>query len=404
MIFYDLLLACALPFIAKKRHHYRRLFAQVPDPNGKEVVWIHAVSVGEAKAAQSLFRSLRESYPEAFFLITTVTEAGLAEARRSLPEADAFAYLPIDFRWIVRKWVRRLRPKLFLLMESDFWPNLLSAIKDFGGKIALVSGKLSERSAARFQTLSFFSKKLFRLFDLLCVQNEEQALRFLPIVDSNKMHITGNIKLDQTPERIDANFWRHKLFVPGSALTLSCTHAPEEELLLDLLPLEEVFCFLAPRHPERFDEVAAILEKKSIPFFRWSRIEERRGGERVLLVDVMGRLPICYTLSRLAIVAGSFAPHVGGHNLFEPCLYGTPVFFGPHMFAQKELATRVLQAQAGQQMPASSLGSAIQHFFSNPSLEDATRSAVRSLVDAGRGSAAKTMQLIEEICSLLRKV
>lgn len=402
MIFYDLLLACALPFIAKKRHHYRRLFGRIPESNGKEVVWIHAVSVGEAKAAQSLFRSLRQSYPEAFFLITTVTEAGLAEARRSLPEADAFAYLPIDFRWIVRRWVRRLRPKLFLLMESDFWPNLLSAIKDFEGKVVLVSGKLSERSSKRFQTLSFFSKKLFSLFDLLCVQNEEQALRFLPIVDSEKMHVTGNIKLDQIPERIDANFWRSKLSAPRSALTLACTHAPEEELLLDVLPTKEIFCFLAPRHPERFDEVAAILKKKSIPFFRWSRIEERQGGERVLLVDVMGKLPICYTLSRLAIVAGSFTPYIGGHNLFEPCLYGTPVFFGPHVFAQKELAARVLAAQAGQQMPASSLGSAVQHFFSDPSLEDTTRSAVRSLVDAGRGSAGKTMQLIERICPLKR--
>ena len=236
------------------------------------------------------------------------------------------------------------------------------------------------------------------------MQNEEQAHRFLPIVDSRKMHITGNIKLDQTPERIDANFWRDKLSVPVSAITLSCTHAPEEELLLDLLPLQEVFCFLAPRHPERFDEVAAILKAKSIPFFRWSRLEERRGGEKVLLVDVMGRLPICYTLSRLAIVAGSFAPHVGGHNLFEPCLYGIPVFFGPHVFAQKELATKVLAAQAGQQMPASSLQFAIQSFFSNRSLEDATRSAVRSLVESGRGSVTKTMQLIEGICSLQRKV
>ena len=404
MIFYDLLLACALPFIAKKRHHYRRLFGSIPNANGKEVVWIHAVSVGEAKAAQSLFRSLRKSYPEAFFLITTVTEAGLAEARRSLAEADAFAYLPMDFRWIVRRWVRSLRPKLFLLMESDFWPNLLSAVKDFGGKLALVSGKLSERSARRFHALSFFSKKLFNLFDLLCVQNEEQARRFLPIVDPEKMHITGNIKLDQAPERIDVDFWRQQLSVPAAALTLSCTHAPEEDLLLDLLPLEEVFCFLAPRHPERFDEVAAILKAKSIPFFRWSCFEERQGGERVLLVDAMGQLPICYTLSRLAIVAGSFAPHVGGHNLFEPCLYGTPVFFGPHVFAQKELATRVLAAQAGQQISASSLRCAVQDFFSNQSLEDAARSAVRSLVDTGRGSAKKTMQLIEGICSLQRKV
>ncbi len=402
MIFYDLLLLLALPFIKKKRHHYQRLFAPIPDRQGKEVIWIHAVSVGEARAAQSLFRALRAAHPQTFFLITSTTAAGLAEARRCLSEASAFAYLPIDFSWIVRRWAEKLRPKLFLLIEGDIWPNLLSAIKNVGGATALVSGKLSERSASRFAMFPYFSRKLFARLDLLCIQNEEHRLRFLPLVDPFCLHLTGNLKFDHRPEPVDAALWRSRLSLPDPAITLSCTHAPEEDDLLDLLPLDQIFLFLVPRHPERFEAVAAILRKKSIPFFRWSCLEERRGGERVLLVDAMGQLPICYTLSRLAIVAGSFTPEIGGHNVLEPCLYGIPVLFGPYTFSQKELAARVLEARAGRQVSSAEISLAIKQFLNTPAIEESARFAVRSLVESGRGAAAKTLQLLETICPTQR--
>lgn len=396
MILYDLILLIATLIVAiRKPHHFHRLFASIPDPQKREVIWIHAVSVGEAKSIQSLFASLHASHPASFFLITTTTATGQAEARRCLPGADAFAYLPIDLRWIVGRWADKLRPKLFILVESDFWPNLLAAIKKSGGKTILVSGKLSERSARRFARFRYFSKKLFKRLDLLCVQNKEHADRFLPCADPARIQIGGILKLDHRPIQIDPSQCRQKLSLTEPAITLSCTHAPEEEELLDRLPLDRLFVFLAPRHPERFEEVAQILQRKNISFLRWSRLAERRGGERVLLVDAMGQLPICFALSRLAIVAGSFQPHVGGHNILEPCFYGVPVLFGPHVFNQKELAARALAAKAGMQVTYDALPAVIETFFNTPSQEANFRAAALALIESGRGATVATLRIIE---------
>ncbi|HSX11650.1 MAG TPA: glycosyltransferase N-terminal domain-containing protein, partial [Chlamydiales bacterium] len=332
-----------------KRHPglLQRLGLRVPRSD-RPVIWIHAISVGEVKAAQPLFRKLRETHPDSFFLITTTTATGQAEAHRSLSDADAIAYLPLDFTWVVRRWVAKLQPKLFILIECDFWFNLLAALKKSGARIVLVSGKISQRSARRFALFPTFTKKLFSHFDLLCIQNDDHLRRFAPLVpDPKRLHVTGNLKLDIEPQPIDPSYWKTHLSLPPQTLTISCTHAPEEALLLDALQASGWFIILVPRHPERFNEVAQLLTQKQIPFFRWSHLQARRGGERVLLVDAMGQLPICYSLSRLTLVAGSFIDHIGGHNLLEPCLYGSPVVFGPYTYAQTEFATRAIDSGAG---------------------------------------------------------
>lgn len=401
MILYDLLLFFITLLISiKKPHHLQRLFAPIPNPGSKEVIWIHAVSVGEAKAIQTLFLSLRAQFADSFFLITTTTATGQSEARRSLSSADAFAFLPVDLSWIIRRWVKALRPKLFLLVEGDYWPNLLSEIKKSGAKTLLVSGKLSKRSSQRFARVPYFARKLFSKLDLLCVQNEAYADRFRAFVEPSRIHIGGNLKLDHRPAPIDCVFWKQKLALSQPAITLACTHAPEEEELLERLPLNDYFIFLAPRHPERFEEVAQILERKQISYFRWSCPAERKGGERVLLIDAMGQLPICYALSRLAIVAGSFHPAVGGHNILEPCLYGIPVLFGPYMHAQEELVQRVLSMEAGRQVTYDEISTWIQDFFTNSSRESQMRGAATALIESSRGASVSTNQILQSFFNL----
>ena len=374
--------------ISKGKRHpalLQRLGLKVPSAN-RPVIWIHAVSVGEVKAAQPLFRALKKKDPTSFFLITTTSETGQAEAKRSLPEADAFAYLPVDLTWVVRRWVQKLRPKLFILVESDFWYNLLSALKEQGTQVVLVSGKLSERSAGRFSRFSLFAKKLFSHFDHLCVQNETHYRRFLPLIpDPTRLHITGNLKLDIEPQPISLS-----LELPEPVITISCTHAPEEELLLDALKEGEWFIILVPRHPERFEEVAQLLTRKNIPFSRWSQSEFKG---KVLLVDAMGQLPICYSHSRLAIVAGSYVDHVGGHNVLEPCLYGAPVIFGPHTYGQTEFASRALESGAGKMAPLNELRSTVDAFFKNPTQETAMKAAATSLIQNNRGSTEKVISV-----------
>lgn len=359
-----------------------RLGFSLPDLKGK-TIWIHAVSVGEVKAAQPLLRILKKEFPHHSFLITTTTATGQAEAKRSLTAADAFSYAPIDFKWVVRRWVKKVRPEMYILLESDFWPQLLSELKKGGCKNILVSGKLSERSFRRFKWVSPFAKKLFSLFDLLCVQNEEHLNRFR-FFSPKKLCVTGNLKLDIEPQPVDLKVWRQKLPV-GSAITVSCTHAPEEEWLLDRIPGT---IFLAPRHPERFAEAAQLLERKQIPFVRWSQLDQRRGGERVILVDAMGQLPICYSLSHLAIVGGSFVDGIGGHNVLEPCLYGIPVLFGPYMHTQMEFSKRVQEAGAGIQVPIERVKETVEEILRTREKE--MRSRAVHLIESSRGSASRT--------------
>ncbi len=364
----------------------QRFGFQIPQTK-KPVIWIHAVSVGEVKAAQPLFRELKKKNPAAFFLITTTSATGQAEAIRSLSQADAFAYLPVDLSWVVNRWVKQLNPIQFILLESDFWPNLLRALKKQGTKIFLVSGKMSERSAKRFRKFSFFAKKLFSRFDQICVQNQEHYDRFLSLVpDPSRLHITGNLKLDIEPQAI-----HRTLTVPQPAITLSCTHAPEEEWLLDALYPGPWFLILVPRHPERFEEVAQLLKRKQIPFSRWS--QQTITGS-VLLVDAMGQLPLCYASSRLAIVAGSYASHIGGHNILEPSLYGTPVFFGPHTHGQVELAARALHSGAGRRVELSELREAISAFFNDSKLEEKMKRAACEMIHANRGATNQTLKVL----------
>lgn len=377
---------------------WKRLVQPIPDCLGKEVIWIHGVSVGEIKSAAPLYIRLRASHPDAFFLVTTTTTTGQAEARRSLSTADAICYLPIDFPWIVSRWVSKLKPKLFLLIESDFWPFLLHAIRKMGGKNILVSGKISEKSANRFKVLSFFSKKLFGAFDLLCVQNEEYEKRFLPfITDKKRLQVLGNLKLDISAQSVDIEAWREKLQCAPQTIAITCTHAPEEEEILEaLLKNQDLFFFLAPRHPDRFEEIAELLEKKKIPFCRFTELEKKRGDERVILIDVMGKLPICYALSRVAIVCGSFTP-IGGHNVLEPCLYGIPVIFGPHMHTQVEFTQRVLKAEAGFQVEISQLLATIDSILMNPSMEKKLKEAALEAASAGKGVAERTHLAVESL-------
>lgn len=366
-----------------KRHpdFLQRLGFHLPKPE-KPVIWMHAVSVGEVKALQPLFEALKS--PNSYFFITTTTATGQQEARRSLKGADYCAYLPLDFTWVVRRFVKRLKPTQFILVESDFWPNLLKTLKKQGTRISLVSGKMSKRSYARFLKFPFFSKKLFSYFDHICVQNEEYADRFRPFFPS--VTITGNLKLDLKKEPIVPH-WQ----LSSPVITISCTHAPEEEWILQALLGGAWTLLLAPRHPERFSEVAHFLDRKKIPY---SRFSEKPTG-KLILIDQMGKLPLCYTHSGLAILGGSFIPGIGGHNVLEPCLYGTPVFFGPYMQTQEEFAKRVLQAHGGKQLPIAALRQEVDQFFKSPKEAALLRRGALLAVEEGRGATRRTVEILQ---------
>jgi len=399
---YDLFIALfaliSLPRILWQRARGKKRFCTLAErfgvtppvgPSNRRRIWLHAVSLGEVKSTQPLFRRLLEWDSEAFFLITVATMTGFEEARRLFPEAKV-RFLPLDFSFLMRRWLRCYRPHLLLFIEGDIWPNLIRQAQCSGVKTALVSGKISERSTRRLKWASFLACRLFGSLDALCVQNEEYRQRFASLVE-RPIVVTGNLKLDVRTEPFNESLAREVLaLAPGQvALTLSCTHAPEEkELLEKLLPLWQqlpnLVLLLAPRHPERFDEVAEILEKCPLSF---CRLSQRRKDESIVLIDAMGQLPLCYAASALAIVAGSFSSHVGGHNVLEPLLQGCPVLFGPHMHQQQEFCRLAIASQAGWQVAQDQLAEVL---LEKIAVAETLKDRAKQAGQAQRGSAERT--------------
>ncbi|WP_420420663.1 3-deoxy-D-manno-octulosonic acid transferase [Simkania sp.] len=355
-----------------------RIQGKGPRPESKgPVIWLHAVSVGEVKALSTLTSHIRKASPDAFILVSTVTETGQSEAKRLIKEANAFCYLPLDFPWIVRRFVQRLQPDLLVLIEGDFWLNLLKEVKKSEGSVVLVNGKISERSLKRYLFMKSFGQELFQRIDAFCVQSEEYLKRFLKLgIAPEKLTVIGNLKYDiPAPEPTDAEIakWKEKLGVQPSdlVLTVGSTHEREEELLLRALkPLwnkyENLKLLLVPRHPERFRKVEKMIEDEGAQFTCYSNLAERKGDEKIILIDEMGVLPKCYRISDLSIVGGSFVEGIGGHDIFEPAKMGIPVLFGPHMHKQVELTQNLTQSGVGKQIPIDELADVLEKYLSNP--------------------------------------
>jgi len=360
-------------------------------------IWVHSISMGETKAVAPLVQQIRQQMPQASIVISTTTETGLGEAKRSMPELDNYFYLPLDFSWTIKKLVRRIKPDLLILVESDFWYNLVSHNK----KVVLVNGKISETSQSRFKRFSFFSDRLFSQVDLFCLQSHRYASRFETLgVAPDKIVVTGNLKFDQPFPHIDIQRWKSDLGIQpqDKVITLGSTHDPEEEqLITELEPLLELFptlkILLVPRHPERFNTVAALLEKKKIPFARFSDHLPKQGSERIILIDAMGVLSACYQLSDIAIVGGSYVSHVGGHNIFEPAALGIPVLFGPHMETQKDLVDIVTQGGAGKQVAMAEMRSTVEQMLADPPL--AMKQAGLKLAEEVHGATQRTWNSIQ---------
>ncbi len=368
---------------------------------GTSIIWIHVVSVGETKAVAPLYKKIRAQIPHAQIVISSVTETGHAEAKRSLPDADGYFFLPLDFSWLIRKAVHRIKPNLLILVEGEFWYHLLKSVKDEGGKVVLVNGKLSERSAKRFAWASFFAKRLFGLIDCFCLQSARYRDRFLNVgVPAAKLHVTGNIKLDASPVLLSAaektNLENELGIVPGDrVVVLGSTHDSEEEWLLSALePLWKEGCklkiLIVPRRPERFAKVYALIKARGLSVISYTEKEQKKGDERVVLIDTMGQLMRCFQLAEVAILGGSFNPNIGGHNIFEPVQVGVPVLFGPHMQTQLDLVDLVLNSNSGIQVTLTELPKILLELLSSSPRWDELHQNCLKAAEEARGSTERT--------------
>jgi len=380
-----------------------RLGLQLPkfdaSKDGK-IVWIHAVSMGETKAAAALAKELQ---PFSRIIISSVTETGHEEAKRLIPFAEAHFFLPLDFSWTMRKYVRHFKPSLLVLVEGEFWYNLIDEAKASGALVALVNGKLSERSEKRFACLRWFSGALFSKIDIFCLQNESYKKAFARFVPDEKLFVTGNLKFDmqiKTFSDQEKDEFRRKLGLKEDdfVLVLGSTHETEENMLLTSLhPLFDripnLVILLVPRHPQRFDRVEEILKEKGLSYNRYTSESAKR--TQVVLIDTMGKLIDCFQLASIGILAGSFISGIGGHNLFEPAACGIPVLFGPYTEAQKAYAEALIGVHGGISLPAEEAGNQVFSLYQDSSLRKMMGHAAKELVQASLGAAKKTLKILE---------
>ncbi|MEK6802282.1 MAG: 3-deoxy-D-manno-octulosonic acid transferase [Nitrospirota bacterium] len=335
----------------------------VSEPAGRsDCIWIHAVSLGEVVAVAPLVRDLRRRYPEARLVVSTVTETGREAVEQRLEGVAEHRYAPLDFPWVVNQAIDRLKPSLYIFVETELWPNILRNLRRRNVPSILVNGRLSTRSfeRQRLPVIRDFYRTMLNMISCCLMQSERDAQRMIDLgAEPSRVRCTGNIKFDQPVPQAAAGGTavskaalgltdRELLLVAGS------THPGEEEAIVGayqtLSPeFPELRLVLAPRHIERAAQVEQMIQAKGLTVARRStgRQEPMAGmGARVLVLDTRGELALLYRDAVVAFVGGTLAP-VGGHNLLEPAVWGKPVLFGPHTDHCAEVASLLVNAQGG---------------------------------------------------------
>lgn len=304
---------------------------------GREVIWVHAVSVGEVMAATQLIRELSAVRPEWLIAVSTTTATGQRLAKQRLPELPVF-YLPLDFAFVVRRYLRVLQPKLLVLMESELWPNLILQCVKVGVPMAVVNARVSDRSFPRYLKLRRLWRPLLEKISLFLAQSEETAERLVQIgAPAGRVQVTGNLKYDLREGRESTLVAMVREQLPAKARVVVCgsTLDGEEKILLAAWPAmlaaePNAVMMLAPRHPDRFAAVAAMVGASGFTLLRASEFREQPrpvAAGSIFLLDTIGDLAAMYSLGAVAFVGGSLVA-AGGHNPLEPARFGVPVLVG----------------------------------------------------------------------------
>jgi len=417
---YLLLLVLASPWLAvaairkgKYREGLRAKFlGRVPIRQGTDrCIWLHAVSVGEVNLLGPLLARLEQQHPDWVNVISTTTKTGFELAKKKYAPRTVF-YCPLDFSWAVRKAMKRVRPNLLVLAELELWPNLIRTAKKHGARVAVVNGRLSDRSFRGYQRVRPLVARLLQSLDAIAAQNEEYAERFRQLgARPEAVSRTGSIKFDGAQTDRDNPQTRQLAHLAGIrpddvVFLAGSTQDPEEQLALDayreLAPAyPRLRLIVTPRHPERFQEVADLLERSGLPWQRRSRLEEgrREPPDRVLLVDAIGELGAWWGTAQIAFVGGSMGTR-GGQNMIEPAAYGAAVSFGPNTSNFRDVVGLMLARQAavvvadGEQLTAF-----VHRCLTDPRFAAELGQRARQLVLEQLGAADRTCQLLQSLMS-----
>ena len=376
---------------------------------GRPVIWIHAVSVGETRAAIPLIKGLRQAWPDHALVLTNVTETG-HEVATTIAELDLCLFFPLDLSFVIRRVLARLNPTLIVIVETEIWPNLIRAAAVCQVPLALVNGRISDRSYPRYRRFQRILAPLLQQVTLFSMQSSIDSERIIALgAGPENVIISGNLKFDMPINLAEADpaLLRLRYRLPDHLPIWICgsTHEGEEAALLQcyctlLKQGEELVLIIAPRHPPRVPAVCELLTAGNFPYRRRSQLKETDSllapGE-VLLVDTLGELLPLYAASDLVFVGGSLVP-IGGHNLLEAALVSRPVIFGPHMHNFRDISQLILAAGAGSQVQSEAeLPALIAHYLHDLSLRQQQGAAGHQLIAAHAGATARTVALLRTL-------
>jgi 3-deoxy-D-manno-octulosonic-acid transferase len=379
-----------------------------PVPGNSPVIWIHAVSVGEVISALPLMREMKRRYPSLPFVISTVTDTGQKVARERISDIAHPVYLPFDLALTLKTLIKRVKPRLFIVMETELWPNTFRILRSEGIPILVLNGRISDRSFKGYKKIRFFIKQVVKWVDMFCMQEEVYKERIKTLgADDNRIRVTGNFKFDTEPSDTMPG-WSGSL--RGPVIVAGSTHQGEEELIVSVFERlrnkhPELNLIVAPRHPERFQKVEDMLRAQGLPYLKRSEMNpqsadrERQGGNNqglsgiIVILDTIGELSSVYGMADIAVIGGSFASH-GGHNPLEPAFRGRPVVCGPHM-ENFPFIHDFYEERAAIRTDAEGLYGVLNELLGSPEQRAAMGKKARVLYDKKAGAVHRAMAILE---------
>lgn len=378
--------------------------------DGDESIWVHAVSVGEVLSARPLISELRARYPKLRLFLSTTTLTGQKLARGSVSDVDAVFYFPFDWAFTARRTLNVVRPRLFVMIETEIWPNLLRECRRRRIKTVMVNGRISYRSFPRYRMIRPFIKRVLGDIDRFCVQGDETSRRLVDLgADPARITVTGSLKFDSlesspTPGRGRERVLRFFRIPPGRPVIIAgSTSKGEEEPVIRAFNRvraagTNALLIIAARHPERFDEVERLCRHEGLVAIRRTELEiDAEPRADAVVLDTIGELAQLYQLATVVFIGGSLVP-AGGHNILEPALYGKPIVFGPYMQNFGEIADAFLSNRAAIQVRSETeLEETMLSLIGDPVRRARVGAAARALVESNRGARDRTLAVIRDL-------
>jgi 3-deoxy-D-manno-octulosonic-acid transferase len=416
-----LVFAILSPYFLYQALRHRKYIRNLPQRLGylplsfnfdaEESIWIQAVSVGEVLTVRALLPQLRERYPRLRIFVSTTTMTGQNVARTNVQGVDGVFYFPLDLPFVVRRTLAVVKPRLFIMMETELWPNLLRECRRAGVKTMLVNGRISARSHPRYMLARRFFRRVLADVDRFCMQSEESARRIIEIGASReRVTVTGSLKFDSlempgsVPDRGHNRVLRYFRVPPERPVVIAAsTLRGEEEPVLEAFQRiraswGNALLIIAPRKPERFVEAERLAQqrgwrvarRKELPVDAEPRVD-------VVILDTIGELAQLYQIATVVFVGGSLAD-AGGHNILEPAVFGKPIVFGPHMHNFAEISRTFLENRGAVQVhSAAELETVLVDLLSDPVRRASLGAAARALVEANRGARQRSLAVITQL-------